>query len=751
MSAWWIVCRKELRETLRDRRTLVMMIAVPVLLYPVLLIVSEQLLLFGMRSLEADVAPVAVVGDPPSTLVDLIDAQETLRLVGISGSPEQAIRADSVTAVAIVGAEGDDDGTRRVTVLFDGASDRSQRGRRELTEVLGAWRDSLLAGRLEGAGLPETFARPLAVADSSIARPEEVGGYTLGRILPLLLVVITLLGAFYPAIDLAAGEKERGTLETLLTAPVPPGAIVAGKFVTVALIGVIAAALNLGSMILTFQTGVLQLTEAMGLEVSLPISAVIVIFLTLIPLAVLFGALFLGIAVRSSSFKEAQNALTPVYMLVLIPAMLPIFPGIDFGPLLAVTPVAGVSFFFRDLMTGDADVMTGVLVLGSTAIYAVGSLVFASRAFGNERVLFGGEDGDAEISRDGWLARMKMRRGTRSVPTPGAVAGFVAVVAILFFYFGIQLQLRLGESGLLAAEWLLLFLPAVLFVTLGGYDVRRTLSLRAPSGWGLLGGVILIAGAAPTAWMIGWLQTFVLPIPWETLEGLEDLVTAETTARLLWLLLVLALTPAVCEEFVFRGVLLGGTRSMGPWRFVLLSGVVFGAFHLSFETVIRFLPTASLGIVMAWAVWRTGSIWTGVLMHFLNNATIVVLASSPGLRELSPIRRRLRRSGSCRSRPSHCTPEFACCSASPPPTARHRPKARNHDRPGTAPRGDPSGVYRHRRGHGERAAERALPCGQAPLRALRPGSREGLLHARGRRAPPLRPVALRGGSARARP
>ena len=98
-------------------------------------------------------------------------------------------------------------------------------------------------------------------------------------------------------------------------------------------------------------------------------------------------------------------------------------------------------------------------------------------------------------------------------------------------------------------------------------------------------------------------------------------------------LLLLALTPALCEEVVFRGVLLGGTRNLEPWRLIVFNGVVFGAFHLSFETVIRFLPTASLGILIAWAVWRTGSIWVGALMHFLNNATIVMLASLPGFRD----------------------------------------------------------------------------------------------------------------------
>ncbi|HUF76546.1 MAG TPA: ABC transporter permease subunit/CPBP intramembrane protease [Longimicrobiales bacterium] len=631
-SAWWVVFRKEARETLRDRRTLLIMIVVPVLLYPALLILSEQLLLFGQRSLAAEPSPVAVVGDAPQELLDLVDARETLVLVDVAVSPEEALRADRVAAVAVLGPTSGADGTQEVTLLYDGASDRSQRGRNVLDDALREWRDSVLARRLGERGLPQTFASPIAVADSSIARPDEVGGYTLGRILPLLLVVITLLGAFYPAIDLAAGEKERGTLEALLTTPAPAGAIVAGKFVTVALIGLVAAALNLASMLLTFQTGVLQISEVVGLEVSLPLWSVAVIFLTLVPLAVLFGSLFLGISVRSSSFKEAQNALTPVYMLVLVPAMLPIFPGIEFGPILAVTPVAGVSFLFRDLMAGDAGWLLGALVLASTTLYAILGLVFAAGAFGNERILFGsGEAGEVGAVR--WTERLGGHGRTGILPEASVVLGFVALLAVLFFYGGVRLQIAFGERGLFAAEWLLLFLPALLFVVLGGYDVRRTLSLRPADGRALLAGVLLVAGALPLVWLVGWLQSFVLPIPWELLEGLEELVTADSLERFVWLILILALTPALCEEIVFRGVLLGGTRSLEPWRMIVLNGLVFGAFHLSFQTAIRFLPTALLGMLIAWAVWRTGSIWVGVLMHFVNNASVVALTSAPGLRE----------------------------------------------------------------------------------------------------------------------
>jgi sodium transport system permease protein len=445
--------------------------------------------------------------------------------------------------------------------------------------------------------------------------------------------MMTVLGTFYPAIDLAAGEKERGTLETLLTAPVPAGAIVAGKFATVALIGIIAAGLNLASMLLTFQTGVLQMTETIGLEVTLPLRSIAAIFLTLVPLAVLFGAVFLGTAVRSTSFKEAQNALTPVYMLSLFPAMLPVFPGIEFDSLMAVLPVAGVSFFFRDLMVGDAGFLLGALVLLSTTAYASAALVFAARAFGSERVLFGDEEAP-DVSKGSAMSWLRSAASVGRVPTTRAAGAFVALIAVLFFLGGVRMQLAWGEGGLLGAEWLFLFVPAVLFVSLGRFDAVRTLSLTRPRASQLLGGVVLIAGALPVVWLVGWLQSFVLPIPWELLEGLEDLMTAQTLDRFLWLVLILAVTPAFCEEIVFRGVLLGATRSMDPWRMILLNGLVFGAFHLSFQTVVRFLPTAMLGALIAWAVWRTGSIWVGTLMHFVNNATIVLLTSLPSVREV---------------------------------------------------------------------------------------------------------------------
>ena len=424
------------------------------------------------------------------------------------------------------------------------------------------------------------------VADSSLARPEELGGYALGRFLPMLLVVITLFGTFYPAIDLAAGEKERGTLETLLTAPVPAGQLVAGKFLAVAVVGLMAAALNLGSMLLTFQSGLFQLSQAFPIEFSLPPGSILIIFATLVPLAVLFGALFLGIAVRSRSFKEAQNALTPVYTLAIIPALLPLFPGIDFTPVLAMVPVAGVALFFRELMSGDATFFLGALVLLSTLVYACTALIFAADSFGREEVLFGNGGDAGEVGKGAGILRwVRGTEGAEAYPGFGPSITFVALLAVLFFYGAMRLQAPapdgMGEAGIVVSEVLLLLLPVLLFMWVGKFPPRTTLSLRRPGGRDLAAAVLIILGGTPLAWLLAWLQGFVIPIPWEFLEGMSDFLISDSPRRTLWLLLVLAATPAICEEFLFRGILLAGTRRHFSFRrVVLLNGIVFGAFHL---------------------------------------------------------------------------------------------------------------------------------------------------------------------------
>lgn len=626
------VLAKELTETLRDRRTLFIMIVVPAFLYPALFVVMEQLALFGQRSLEGTAVRVAVVDAEPEDLN--LSASSRLRLVPLEGEPAAALRNERVDAIVLASpvsqAEG---GTSRVQILFDGSRERSSFARAMVQNELREWSDTLLARRLEAARLPREFVIPLAVRDSSIATAREVGGYALGRFLPLILILMTVLGAFYPAIDLAAGEKERGTLEPLLTVPVEPDELVAGKFAAVSLIALAAATLNLGSMLLTFQSGIFKFSQAVDINFALPLRSILLIFGVLVLLAILFASLFLGIAVRSHSFKEAQNALTPVYIVSFLPAMLASMPGIEFTPTLAMVPIAGVALLFRSLVTESAETIPTLVAFTSTVFYALAALVFAVRAFGREDVLFGTP---ADSGPGGTLgARFRRWSLADGAPTAGWAFAFAGGIALLSFYFGAAIQLRMGEAGLLVTQLLLIGAPAVLLARFGPMRPMAALPLRPVGMRTYAAALLLIAGAIPVGWLLAWLQSFFLEIPPELLVTLQGLLQADSLPRVLWLLFLVALVPAVCEELAFRGMILQGLQeSYGKWGSIVLGAGLFGLFHLSMETAIRFLPTFWLGLVLGYVVWNTRSLFPSMLQHLVNNGMAVLLVSSPALREV---------------------------------------------------------------------------------------------------------------------
>lgn len=211
---------------------------------------------------------------------------------------------------------------------------------------------------------------------------------------------------------------------------------------------------------------------------------------------------------------------------------------------------------------------------------------------------------------------------------------FIVGIALLFVLAGGLFVAMFGEVGLLLAAWLLLLGPALFFVQAGGFSMRETFSLRKPTQGQLVGASLIIAGGTPIAGLISWLQSFFIPLPVEFTEQMAGFLATDDPFRLIWLVFLMAITPAISEEFAFRGILLAGSRNrLGPIPAIVLNGLVFGAFHLSFESVFRFLPTAWLGMLMAAVVWQTRSIWTGVLMHALNNGVIVVLGASPRLQE----------------------------------------------------------------------------------------------------------------------
>jgi sodium transport system permease protein len=197
----------------------------------------------------------------------------------------------------------------------------------------------------------------------------------------------------YPAIDLTAGEKERGTIETILCSPVSRVHLVLGKFFMVLTASLFTGLLAILSMGLTFAAGkkILESLEPVndwGLSLAISAKAVICVFLMMVPLAVLLSAALLAIALFAKSYKEAQSYLSPLTVFVILPAVVSVLPGVELNAGLALIPVLNTSLISKEIVAGTYHWNYIALIFASSCVYAAAALAVAIRLFQREDVLF---------------------------------------------------------------------------------------------------------------------------------------------------------------------------------------------------------------------------------------------------------------------------------------------------------------------------------------------------------------------------
>lgn len=618
------VFRKETLEILRDRRTLILMLVVPVLLYPILALGSIQLMSIVKSRIDQKVLVVGFAMAP-----SLFDESEletfgtesklTFQATDAEGA-EARVRSGELSAVLIVTGDAvpgpDDEAQVRAEILYDSGELESKEARTRVKELLTTHNDELIAARLAHFQHAETLLKPVDIDAQDVATAEEKGAFAFGGILSFLLITMALMGAFYPALDLTAGERERNTLETLLAAPVGRREMVLGKYLTVLALCLATSALNIACMGFAFG----QLFAGIGgqgadiqFEITIPI--LLRIAAILFPLAALFSAVAIGTSSFARSYKEGQNYLTPLFMVVMFPAMLAVLPGIKLNLALAGIPVAGPALLFRELLLGKATFLHGAVVFGSTVVYGWLVLTWVAQLFSREEVLFRGEEQG--------IASLRRPLVPTLTPSSLAAAGlFVGALAIMG-YLTMNASLESGVLRTIVAPQLGLYLAIPLLVAWWSrHSFRRTFSLRLP-GWSTwLGVVLLFLATRP-------LTVFLMPEETESLKQFEDYILALIdSAGPYGVLVLIALLPAVCEEIFCRGYLLSGLREgMNRWVAVLVTSGMFGIMHLDPG---RILPTACLGLVMGIIVVRTRSIFPAMLFHLLNNGVGIAATEEYG-------------------------------------------------------------------------------------------------------------------------
>jgi sodium transport system permease protein len=512
--------------------------------------------------------------------------------------------------------------------------DRSRLVSTRVTNALARWKRQLRDVRLVRAGLPADYDDPFALVESDRARPGNAHGGdelfdVLVKIFPFVLVMWALAGALYPAVDLCAGEKERGTMETLLISPASREEIVYGKFLTIWVFSAATAMLNLFSMGLTTW----EFSSRFGGGSFRP-SVLFWGLVLLLPLSAFFSALCLAVGAYARSSKEGQYYLMPLFLVTMPLIFLTLAPGVELNPFYSMVPVTGVALLLQKLMAagtpGRQLVLYFIPVLAPMVIYGWLALRWAIEQFQREEVLFR----EAERLDIGlWLRRLF--RDKEPLPSAGqALFCFVLVLGLhrLTLTFGnrFALAVQLGVSYLAFVA-----APALFMALLITTRPLIGLALRRPPWWALpvalvLALLLFVPGAEVT-----YLTVQSLGIK-DQLREFQETFSADEThgpeplARVFELVALVSLLQAVCEELAFRGFILTGLRRrFSPRTAVFLSSFLFALFHMN---VFQFVPHFILGVVLSTLVVRSGSVVPAMLFHFAYNCLVYAcLALGPEL------------------------------------------------------------------------------------------------------------------------
>jgi sodium transport system permease protein len=648
---------KELRETLRDRRTIVTLVVMPLVLYPILAIVFQRFLLTSLSN-HSSIEYVIGVDSPDSmrSLTQQLELGDRLlrsedredvapgvqQILGAEGASPKIIWAElpgdevercvsnadvHVAILPIHERQSDADGLAHPSsweLYYRAGSPASEAALRYVETRLRAYSESQLDAQLKTLGIAA------ALPASSQRHAIDYSGapiFSLAALIPLILVLMTVTGAVYPAIDLTAGERERGTLEMLIAAPVPRVGLLLAKYVAVLAVALLTALVNLTGMAITSHSTGLNVSLFGGAGLSLPV--VIKVLLLLGLFAAFFSAVLLAITSCARSFKEAQAYIVPLMLLCLVPGVICLMPGLEFTGVLAVTPLVNIVLLARDLLEGNVDPLLASAAVISTALYVLAAIAVAARIFGTDAILYGSESTWSDI----------FRRPNAPQPVASLSAASLALAIMFPTYF--VLSATLARSAEMSLDSRLFVAAIVTMLVFCGIPAAVALfnRVRFRSGVALVWPRLVALVAAAVLGFVLWPaahELFLLnarlgikALDVDQIAQVQTLLEKLQNISPVWILLALAVVPGVCEEFFFRGLFFTSLRAVTtPWRTIIATAVLFGLFHVVAATVLapeRFLPSVFLGLVLGWVRYRTGSVLPCMLLHVVHNGLVLLI------------------------------------------------------------------------------------------------------------------------------
>ncbi len=611
------IYKKEMLDLLRDKRTVITSIILPIILYPIIMIGFSSIMSRQELKVKESQAFVYIedsITDKTSLeIVSAISEIENFYLHEKSSDPDSLLSSKGIQAIITINEIVNKDGypVYNVVVSYDKAEDKSQITYRKIKDTLNKLEKEFVTKRLKTIQISESILNAVNVEEDNVASPKKMFGFTLGKLLPYFLIMITVSSGAVVAADLVAGEKERGTLETLLVSAAHRNELVLGKYLTIITFSLATVLLNLFSMYFSMKN-VLGQSGLDTSSINIPVSNFALIFIAMLPLITMFAAILLSISTYSRNMKEANTYLSPLMIVAMMMALISTFPGIDLNLGLSLIPVVNISLLFKEIMMENFNFLHFFLTIGSTLILDAVGIFLCVKLFNNESVLFRVEE---EKSLKFW------GKDKKNVFSHGFSLMIFMVVVLSMYYIASSWQIKDFSIGMIKTQLILILLPSLFLVKLSGEKYQDSYQLKKTNP---LNFVLVALIAVPMFILVSilmFLTNLLFPIPEAYLQLWEKILNTENLGLMKSLLLI-AVLPGICEEFLFRGYFMRVFRNLGQWKSILVTAVLFGILHLD---MYRLFPVIILGIWMGYLFVKTGSLYIPIFAHILNNSLALLI------------------------------------------------------------------------------------------------------------------------------
>lgn len=618
--------RKEVLDILRDKKTLIVMVAVPILLYPAM-IIGMVLIMNMVASSQQETIHTAAYSSKyeeyAAALQEIYDENEEdfdlkLELMPLDEADKEA-KADSYDAWLSFAED-----EKGLNIIVEYTSTNQDSGYTEgiLEDLARLYKDKVLEEKLGDYGLTEEFLTPVTYEAKDSVSESESFGMNLGGSIGMMLIVTIMLGAFYPAMDVTTGEKERGTLETLLTLPVSNFQMIMSKYIAVSLFACATAVLSLASLGASVLFLVNSVTDEMsgefaGIDFSMMLGWMPVLLLAMIVTALFITAFCMCFCVFAKSFKEANNYITPVMFFVMFASMVGMLPSAELNYKTSLIPIVNVSLLIKQVMAQQMNLALAGIAIGTNFCYSVLIVWILSKIYDSENVLFC----DGFQSFKIFEKRSDIKPGT--VPKTGDLILSIVVLLLLSIYLGLAVGTESVFGSTVVSQLLILAMP-LLVVWYMKSDVKTLFSLKVPKVKDFIGGFILYIGVYALMLVASFVLISIFPQSAENTAMTFDVLMKQPFALVV---LVMTVMPAIGEELYFRGLIFGSLRHRysAVWA-IVISSVIFGVFHLS---LVKIIPTGMLGACFAYVAYTSGSIYIGMFLHFFNNLVSAISMKYP--------------------------------------------------------------------------------------------------------------------------